>query len=236
MPGLARLAATPRAETMPSRSHCRWYGTTFLLEEAAHLVAEHLVVGVVDGARAGQAGAARGGDGVHGGSSGHSFRRWRGRRGARRSRRRRSRHPAARPRYARRAAAAGCRARPGCALKRGAGPGCTTPSRVAKVPRAALCGCARRFLHVQHRRDAGIGAGEQRRPVVPGAGQEDAGELRLQPRPGGRRHAVGEILGVEAELLAEQGEELRLDRPDREPARHRRMHRCRTRARRRPAC
>ena len=78
-----------------------------LLEEAAHLVAEHLVVGVVDGARTGQAGAARGGDGVHGSFLRNSFRRWRGRRAARRPR------PAAKPEsrrtasLCRRAAAAG---------------------------------------------------------------------------------------------------------------------------------
>ena len=74
----------------------------------------------------------------------------------------------------------------GVRSNRGAGADCTTPSTGGYVPRAASCGCSVASSPVQHRRHAGVAAGEHLGPLVPGAGREQRGPALLGRRPAGR--------------------------------------------------
>ena len=108
---------------------------------------------------------------------------------------------------------------PGVTEKRGAGAGCTTPSRVRKVSRAALWGVGGGLVHVEHGGGAGVGAGQGLGPLVAGARVEDGGEALAQGRPRGGVHVALRLLHVgDAQALAELGEELRLQRADGHPA------------------
>ena len=142
----------------------------------------------------------------------------------RRSRRRRAAPAAARRRRPSRAAprrcarpparaAAGSRAR--VRLKRGAGAGCDTPATSMKVPRAVMCGCSRRLLHRQHRREADVATFHDGAPLGTRPGLEQRGELLLQLRPARLVHLVRQALAGEAEALEQLLVELRLDRADR---------------------
>ena len=72
-------------------------------------------------------------------------------------------------------------------LKRGAGAGWVTPSTSMKVPRAGVVRMRRRLGHVEHRREADVGAFQQRAPVVAAARLEQRGEALLHLRPAGVR-------------------------------------------------
>ena len=88
---------------------------------------------------------------------------------------------------------------------------------VDEGPARDVVGMARRFVHVEDRRDAGVGIGKQRRPFVARPFGEGRFEPRPERRPGARVPAVGELACVELELVDERIEELRLQRADRDP-------------------
>ncbi len=80
----------------------------------------------------------------------------------------------------------------------------------------------------QHRRDAGVGAGEHRGPVVAVVGGERLGEPRPQFGPAAHVVLVGQVGRVEAEPCQQLGVELRLDRTRPRRSGRRRSRRCRS--------
>ena len=67
---------------------------------------------------------------------------------------------------------------PGVRLNRGAGAGWTTPPTSVKVPRSRRCGCVRRLAGVEHRGEAGVGALQQRAPLVARSSSSSAAATR----------------------------------------------------------
>ena len=101
--------------------------------------------------------------------------------------------------------------------KRGAGAGCGAPSTSMKGAARDIVGMARRLVEVEHRRDAGVAIGKQRRPIVAPTRGERRFEPRPHRRPGARVPAVGERVRFEPEPIDQRGEELRLQRADGDP-------------------
>ncbi len=71
-----------------------------------------------------------------------------------------------------------------------------------------------RFVHVEHRRHAGVAAFQQRTPFVACAGFEVGGEAGLQLGPAGALPLLLEVRVGDAGLLQEQGVELGFDGAD----------------------
>ena len=85
--------------------------------------------------------------------------------------------------------------------------------RSTKTPRAR-CADARRLAEGQHRRDAGIGAFEQRGPLVAGLASRKSPPARLQRRPAARSVCVAKSASSTGRAVEQGGVELRLDRAD----------------------
>ena len=124
--------------------------------------------------------------------------------------------------------------RAGVREKRGAGAGWITPSRSTKVPRAA-CADAPAPRQRQHRREAGVGALEERAPLVARLRRGRSRRAAPHRRPGGAVHAGREAVVAEARALEQLGVELRLDRADRDVLAVGASRRARRSARRRRA-
>ena len=99
----------------------------------------------------------------------------------------------------------------GVRLKRGAGPGWTTPSMSTKVPRLDVVRVPRGLGQLEHRGEAGVGALEQLAPLFERSGLEDRRQLRLAGRPGRRIGSVGPAArGPRPRMSSKRGVELRL--------------------------
>ena len=88
--------------------------------------------------------------------------------------------------------AAGRRSRAAVRSNRGAGAGCTTPSTSVNVPRSRVVRMVRRLVGVEHRREADVGALQQRAPLVARPGPDHRGHPRLHRRPRAAVELVGQ--------------------------------------------
>ena len=85
------------------------------------------------------------------------------------------------------------------ALNRGAGAFCTTPLTVMNAPPGDVVRVPGGLGHREHRRNAGVGALQQRAPLVAGPRAEDGRQLGFQGGPPGARDGISpEPVGAKA--------------------------------------